>query len=296
MRWARIATRSFGIGPETSLVTTVPPQHMYGLEWSVLVPLAVGAAVDAGRPFFPEDVRRTLARVPAPRALITTPVHLAACVGARLDWPVIDFVVSATAPLSAELASEVEVCLRTRVFEIYGCTEAGSMASRRTCAGPEWRWLDTVRSRTTAGDTVIEADFLAAPVPLADTLECGHDGRFLLHGRRRDLVKVAGKRASLHDLNLKLASVPGVRDGVFVVPEGHTDEVGRLAAVVAAPGLDRADLLRALRRLIDPAFLPRPLLFVDALPRNPAGKIPRQRLLDLIQSATGSRLPHPDDP
>jgi acyl-coenzyme A synthetase/AMP-(fatty) acid ligase len=285
MLGAEIAARRFGIGPEATLVATVPAQHMYGLELSVLVPLAVGAATDSGRPFFPEDVRRTLGQVTAPRVLIATPVHLSVCAGSGLDWPSIDFAISATAPLSEELARQAEERLGTRVFEIYGCTEAGSMASRRTIEGPSWTWYDTVRAATADAGTAIEADFLPAPVPLADALEFESDGRFKLLGRHRDLLKVAGKRASLVDLNLKLASIPGVLDGVFVAPESDDGEVSRLAAIVAAPGLDRETLLRALRGLIDSAFLPRPLVLVDALPRNAAGKLPRHRLVELVHAA-----------
>jgi acyl-coenzyme A synthetase/AMP-(fatty) acid ligase len=34
---------------------------------------------------------------------------------------------------------------------------------------------------------------------------------------------------------------------------------------------------------VDPAFLPRPLLLVDALPRNEVGKLPRERVLALLR-------------
>ncbi len=285
---AALAVRRFAIRPESTIVATVPAQHMYGLELSVLVPLAAGAATESGRPFFPEDVRRTLEQVAAPRILVTTPVHLAACAGSAIDWPAIDFVVSAAAPLSPDLARQAESRMQTRVFEIYGCTEAGSMASRRTSEGPAWRWYDTVRASTDAVGTTIAADFLPAPVPLADVLEFDCDGGFRLLGRNRDMVKVAGRRASLADLNLKLNSIPGVLDGVFVAPDDNGPEVGRLAVVAVAPGLDRETLLRELKRLIDHAFLPRHIVLAEALPRNEAGKLPRRSLLDLLGSGPGS--------
>jgi acyl-coenzyme A synthetase/AMP-(fatty) acid ligase len=261
---------------------------MYGLELSIMLPLAVGAATESSRPFFPDDVRRALGQVPGPRVLVTTPVHLAACAGSSIEWPAIDLAISATAPLSVEQARYAEGRMGTRVFEIYGCTEAGSLASRRTGNGPLWRWYDTVRATPTDSGTLVDADFLPEPVPLADMLELEDDGGFRLLGRSREMLKVAGKRASLADLNLKLTGIPGVLDGVFVTPEDDGSEVGRLAAVVVAPGLGREALLRELRRLIDPAFLPRPLVLVDSLPRNEAGKLPRQRLLQLIGQRLGT--------
>jgi 3-hydroxymyristoyl/3-hydroxydecanoyl-(acyl carrier protein) dehydratase len=61
---------------------------------------------------------------------------------------------------------------------------------------------------------------------------------------------------------------------------------------VVAPALSREALLQALRQRIDPVFLPRPLVFVDALPRNTTGKLPREalaRLLRTYMSAAGHR-------
>jgi len=112
-------------------------------------------------------------------------------------------------------------------------------------------------------------------------------GRFELHGRTSDLVNIAGKRSSLAYLNYHLNSIEGVRDGTFVVPEQETDTVTRLTAYVVAPGLSGEDLMNALRQRIDAAFLPRPLHFVDALPRNELGKLPRQSLAEFESRLAG---------
>ena len=106
-----------------------------------------------------------------------------------------------------------------------------------------------------------------------------------MHGRIADLVNIAGKQHSLASLNHLLTSIPGVVDGSFYMPEEAShDHVTRLAACVVAPGLDAPRLLAALREHIDPVFLPRPLLFVDALPRNRTGKLPHAFLQSLFQS------------
>jgi len=97
-----------------------------------------------------------------------------------------------------------------------------------------------------------------------------------------DLVNIAGKRTSLAYLNHQLNSIEGVRDAVFVMPEEDGARVSRLVALVVAPDLTPETILAALRWRIDAAFLPRPLLFVSALPRNTLGKLPRDALLRLI--------------
>jgi acyl-coenzyme A synthetase/AMP-(fatty) acid ligase len=126
-------------------------------------------------------------------------------------------------------------------------------------------------------------------VPLSDHIELQPDGRFLLSGRHADLVNVAGKRTSLAWLNHQIAGIPGVRDAAFYYPGDDGGRFTRLAAFVVAPGLDSRALLQALRERIDPVFLPRPLVFVPSLPRNPVGKLPRAELEALYRDATGGR-------
>ena len=73
--------------------------------------------------------------------------------------------------------------------------------------------------------------------------------------------------------------LPGVTDAVFFMPGDETaEDIGRLCALVVAPGIERRQLLAALRERIDPVFLPRPLILVNALPRNATGKLTRDSL------------------
>jgi acyl-coenzyme A synthetase/AMP-(fatty) acid ligase len=176
-----------------NLVATVPPQHMFGLETSVILPLAGMAAVDARRPLFPDDVRAVLAETPAPRAVVTTPFHLRTFTETQIEWPPIEFVLSATAPLSPMLAGQAEQAMRTRVLEIYGSTETGAFATRRTSEDQAWRPMDgfTV-SPGAAGTFTASAPHLRGPVTLNDVIEPDGHGGFRLMGRQADLISVAG--------------------------------------------------------------------------------------------------------
>lgn len=269
-----------------TLVATVPAQHMYGLESSILAAWHNELSVHHGRPFFPVDVRNVLAAMPAPRVLVTTPTHLRACIAADLAWPAIDCVISATAPLSVSLASQAEQIMRTCVKEIYGSTETGAVASRRTVEQESWRLYDGLRLSRKNGDFIVSGGHLRAPTPLADQLESIDFSQFRLLGRNADMIKIAGKRASLSELNLRLMEINGVKDGVIFLPEGN--DAGRLTALVVAPGLNEKFLLKQLANSVDPAFLPRPLYLVDFLPRNESGKLPRQHLQEFVEHLTGS--------
>lgn len=268
---------------QPSLVATVPSQHMYGMEMAVLMPLLAPATLQAGRPFFPQDVAEALAGLPAPRLLVTTPVHLKALVESGVELPPLAGIVTATAPLPKELAMAAEQRFATEVREMFGSTETCIFARRRTAREDAWRLLPGVRLVPQPDGTRVYAPHLAAPVMLADLVELLPDDRFLLRGRRADLLEIAGKRASLSDLTRKLLSVAGVTDAVMVqlAPEpGHT--VGRIAALVVAGAREEADILHELRQLMDPVFLPRPLRKVEVLPRNETGKLPRDAVLALL--------------
>ena len=269
-------------GRSHALIGTVPPQHMYGFESTVLLALVSGNSFSAERPFYPADICAILAQAPRPRVLISTPVHLRALLAAEVDLPQVDLVVSATAPLSRDLAREVEDKFATRLLEIYGSTETGQIATRRTAQTLEWQlWPGVTLTLKDDGRAWAQGGHVEQPTPMCDVLELTEDDRFLLHGRMADLVNIAGKRSSLAYLNHQLNSIQGVLDGTFfLLDDSYASSTGvtRVAAFVVAPGLNVAALTEELRRRIDPVFLPRPLMFVERLPRNGTGKLPQEAL------------------
>lgn len=270
------------------LIGTVPHQHSYGLESTILLGLQHGLIVDAGRPLYPGDIRIAIEAAARPRVLVTTPVHLRALVAEPGGMPPVDLVLSATAPLSVELAAQAENCFRAPLVEIYGCTEAGQIATRRSVHEPQWQCFDSVRLSQDSRGTWADGPSVQGTVLLHDTIERTGSAAFLLGGRSADLVDVAGKRTSLAHLNHLLLGIEGVKDGAFFMPEPDGQHIVRLMAVAVAPGLRSEAVLRALRERIDAAFLPRPLVLVDKLPRNALGKLPRETLLQLVSRNRGA--------
>ncbi len=268
-----------------AVVATVPPQHMYGLENSVLLPMRSGHAFCAEHPFYPADICSVLAAVPPPRTLLSTPVHLRALVAAKVALPELHAVVSATAPLEEALARQVEQRFGAPLVEIYGSTESGQIASRRPTQSGKWRLHTGVTLTRKAERVWASGGHIEAAVPLGDHIELLDGEFFELGDRLQDVVNIAGKRNSIAYLNHQLLTIPGVRDGTFFLPRETRDSptgVARLCALVVAPGLDSATVLRQLRERIDPAFLPRPIRFVSSLPRNTTGKLSLQILLSLL--------------
>ncbi|HEX4986515.1 MAG TPA: AMP-binding protein [Burkholderiales bacterium] len=284
-RGAAAEAHRFGLsdGSRATLVATVPAQHMYGLESSVLMALHGGLSLHAARPFYPGDVAATLASVPGERVLVTTPVHLRALLQEGTPLPALRLVVCATAPLSEQLAVQAEERFGAPLHEVYGFTEAGMVATRRTVESSAWRCLRDVRLRDAGGAMRVGGGHVEVEAAFSDIIEPLGDDAFRLLGRDSDLVNIAGKRTSLGYLNHQISGIEGVRDAAFLLPEDDGHDVTRLTAFVHAPGLTRESLLEALRQRVDAVFLPRPLYFVDALPRNATGKLPREALIALAR-------------
>jgi len=283
--WGALAERSmaaaacFGFSREHSahIVGMVPAQHMYGFETTVLLPLHVPASTWCSAAFYPHDVAAALWSIPAPRVLVTTPLQIGALLRASIELPPLDRIISATAPLARELAETAERRWHTEVHEIFGATEVGSIAHRRTTQDDIWQTYPGVRLQyAAAGDAqsaLVMAPF-AAPHPLSDVVELEDATHFRLVGRRSDLIKLGGRRVSLAELNRVLNGIEGVIDGQFVTPADlETQPNARLQVFAVAPQREANDILTELRRRIDPLFLPRRVVLVDRLPRNEAGKL-----------------------
>lgn len=268
------------------IVATVPPQHMYGMELSVLLPLIGGMAVHAGRPLFPADIAEAVEELPGPRVLVSTPVHLRTIVESSQSFPRTELIVSATAPLDRALAAAVEQKLGGRMLELFGSTETCVFAHRRTALEDAWRLYAGVQLTPTEAGTLVNAPWFVEPILLQDLVEMQGADRFVVRGRNTDMIEVAGKRASLTDLTRRLLAIEGVRDAVVFQPDPESvAKIRRVAALVVAPGLTSRQILDRLAPSVDAAFLPRPLLLVEALPRNELGKLPRERLMKILRSS-----------
>jgi acyl-coenzyme A synthetase/AMP-(fatty) acid ligase len=260
-----------------AIVCSVPPQHMFGLETSVMLPLVQGLAVLDRRPLLPLDVRAAFERCGGPAAWIATPLHLRALAQSGESLPDCRLALVSTMPLAPALAQQVDALVQAPVLEIYGSTETGVVATRRTARDRHWEPVGDVRLETRASDTEAWGSHFPSPRVLADQIEFESDGRFLLLGRHADLVKIGGRRASLAGLNLLLQDLPGLADGVFYLPPTDAP-TERLVLIHAGPLADRAAVEQWLRERMDPVFLPRTFMQVERLPRTANGKLPKAAL------------------
>ena len=263
-----------GLAAVRGMVCSVAPQHMFGLETSVMLSLVSGIPVHEGRPLLASDVQAALSSSACGTAWIATPLHLRACAQAEDVLPNCNLVISSTMPLARDLAAEIERIAAAPVVEIYGSTETGAIATRRVARSPRWQPLPGVSLQSTvhAPQHHVEGQQFTSPQPLQDQILVCNDGGFELLGRTGDMIKIAGRRASLAGLNLLLQDLPGLGDGVFYLPRTG-DATQRLILIHDGPPLERGATDAWLRARLDPTFLPRNIIRVTRLPRSDNGKL-----------------------
>ena len=269
-----------------NMVATVPPQHMWGMETSIMLPLFAPVAISNKTPFFPQDIADAVNELPAPVALVSSPVHLETLLKSGVKLHGLKQILTATAPLSRELAISLESTFAARVQDVFGCSESGILATRNTSTEELWNYADFFDLYLSNDGIRIRADHLPEDVLMPDIIELVGDRQYRWLGRHADMLNIAGKRGSLADVNHRLREVNGVVDGIIFAREEQPD---RLAALVVAPGMDVSDILSRLKDRVEPVFLPRPIYKVDMLPRQETGKIAVKAVQDMFNRIHASK-------
>lgn len=306
---ARALARTFALGPDDVVLPTVPPHHIYGLLFGVLAPLQAGATFARETPLHAETVAATARRLGA-TALVSTPAHLRGLTTlARGELP-LRRVFSSGAPLPRATARELLAGPGLAVTEVYGSSETGGIGWRLDARPGEdgaedgsqetaWTPLPGVHVAAAAdGRLLLRSPFapLGAPTPYVgeDRIEALPDGRFLLRGRVDGVLKVAGKRVALAEVEARLLALPGLVDAAALAQESAA-RGQEIAAAVVPRERDRepaevvAEVRRELLRWFDPVVVPRRIKVVAALPREASGKLQRGRLLALLGLAPRRR-------
>ena len=290
---ALLLSEVFGVGLSDRVLATLPPQHIYGLLFGVLLPLVSGAAFLRSTPLHAESVGAR-ARESSATVLVSVPAHLKYLAALEPSEAArFRLLFSSGAPLDALLAQALPR-LAHEAHEILGSTETGGMASRRPAVEERWRPLPGVHVEVgPEGRLLLDSPFLdasaARPFHCADRIELAADGAFRHLGRVDDVVKVAGKRLALSELERMLRAIEGVRDAAVLAVSTDAARGTEVWAAVAGHGVAQSAIREALLQQLDPVLLPRRLRIVDQLPAGENGKPTRAMLLSLFDPEGGRR-------
>ena len=226
------------------------------------------------RPLLPADVQKAFADSPH-AAWITTPLHMRSLVQAGMSLHNCAVVIASTMPLTQPLAQQAQDLTGASVLEIYGSTETGVIAMRRSASDADWLAVRDVRI-----EPAIDAAFAFGSIsrrrrnfPTARTAQrpiraSRPPGRYR---QDRRSTRVIGGAES--------APPATPRSGRWRVLHARHRQPQRAPVLIhAGPALDRAATERWFRSRMDPVFLPRTFIRVDSMPRSESGKLRRQAM------------------
>jgi long-chain acyl-CoA synthetase len=301
-------TATMGLSAEDRLLTAIPLSHSYGLSSLALPALVRGAVLATPEESGVYDPLATAARTGA-TFFPTVPAYLDAL--ARMSDPPprppsLRLVITAGAPLSAVTSARFRAAFGLPVHVFYGSSECGGIcydreggaAERGTVGSPveDVRVvLETAGPEDAGGRVTVESAAVASgylPDPDEERLSDGRfragdlavwqAGELALRGRVDDLVNIKGKKVNPREVEAILAGLAGVDEAVVLgIPLGCRGEVLR-AVVACRPGsLTAGEVVAWCRSHLSAHKVPRSVILVPALPRNPRGKLDRPALLAL---------------
>jgi acyl-coenzyme A synthetase/AMP-(fatty) acid ligase len=282
--------------PNGPITGSVPPTHLYGLTFTVLLPWILHTPWIDDIPLFPSDITRIL-KNSASQTLISVPTQYKALLQDHADLSQITCI-SAAAPLPAELATKWKQRFGSEILEIYGSTETGVIGYRKQVSVSAWKAFPNVRLEAEAGILKVCSPFVSHTWKngylTADKVILENATTFQLLGRADSIVKIAGKRISLTKIENGLLSCPGVVEAaVIAVPEkGYVRDNAIWAAVIGKQEhpLSARQLQADLRGKLESIEIPRRIVIVDKLPHTANGKLPLTAIKKLFGRGKPQRV------
>jgi len=283
--------QTFQLASDSCVLATVPAHHIYGILFSLLLPLAAGARFVRETPLLTPVIEDNARRYRA-NVLVSVPPHLRVLAESQLtSLASVGRVFSSGAPLPDATAHSLHRRFGVSVIEVLGSTETGGFAHRRAEAdGSRFRPFPGVRisaddeQQLLLSSPLLDRD-VQQPLRCPDRIELNADGSFKHLGRSDGVVKVGGTRISLSELEARVRGIAGVQDvAALAVDAGNARGQEVWLVVATERGQELPELRTELLRFYEPVLLPRRVRFVDSLPREATGKLMRARLLELFRS------------
>jgi acyl-coenzyme A synthetase/AMP-(fatty) acid ligase len=279
----------FALSDKDLFVATVPPYHIYGLLFSILVPFVAHARVLTDIYTFPQEIISTVNKHKA-SVLVSVPIHYRALKVDNLSTPSLKVAFSSSGVLNRPDGFHFLKKTGLGITEIYGSTETGGIAARCISEYKDsWKAFDIVNWKLTGSRLSVKSDFTSPEMErdtdgfclTGDEAREDKNNRFVLLGRADGIVKVAGKRVELLDVQNKIKTLPTVSDAVVVALPTEKGRGCVIAAVIACD-LTETHLKKLLIDMLEPYAVPRFVKLVSSIARTATGKIDRRRIEQLF--------------
>ncbi|PKN06511.1 MAG: hypothetical protein CVU72_04085, partial [Deltaproteobacteria bacterium HGW-Deltaproteobacteria-7] len=279
----------FALTEKDLFISTVPPYHIYGLLFSILAPFLAHARVLPEIYTFPQEIISTINRHKA-TVLVSVPIHYRSLKVDNLAAPSLKIAFSSSGVLNRSDAAYFLKKTGLGIHEIYGSTETGGIATRSINENTEsWKPTDVVSWKLAGRRLAVRSDFTSPEMEkdtegfcvTGDEVRPDKNNRFILLGRADGIIKVAGKRVDLQDVQNKIQTLPAVRDAVVIALPAEKGRESLIAALVACD-LTEVQLKKMISEKLDPYAMPRRVKIVPSISRTAAGKVDFRRVEQAI--------------
>jgi acyl-coenzyme A synthetase/AMP-(fatty) acid ligase len=299
--WSKTAANLFGealfmasryeICDQDRIAATITPYHIYGLLFSVVIPLVASAAVLAETPSFPSEIRDCVQKESV-TILAGVPAHYRALRG-RETGPSLRLAFSSAGMLAEEDNESFCANNSAGIVEVYGSTETGGLATRNRSRGEHYfSPLESVQWQIREKRLYVRSPFISPDVPVDEDgwflsgdkvrLQGEENSMFSLHGRADAITKVGGERVDLDEIRDLLQKMEEVEECVVVPLADKTGRGTRIAALVRGESIDLEQIKHILSVSLEPAALPKIIKSVPRIPVSPNGKYDRDAIVHLL--------------
>ncbi len=263
---------------QSMIAATVSHQHIYGLIFRVLWPLAAGRCFFSSQFLSPESLFKTIATHQA--CWIASPAQLKR-LDEHSDWKKIrqlSAIFSSGGPLSRETAQTILQKGHQAVIEIYGSSETGGIAWRKQTENSLWTALPDVKLESSGR---LSSPWISHPIFLDDQIKLHADGLFELSGRKDRIVKIEEKRLSLSEMEQAILKYPEIADTHIRLLPGKRDKIIASLALTdtgikqleqSGRGVLIKNLRKQLSQIFEATVLPRKWLLFNSIPMTTQGK------------------------
>ncbi len=295
--WSKTAENVFGEGfflakkymvsEQDSIVATIPPYHIYGLLFSIVLPLIASTTVANATPSFPGEIIR-VAKEHKATILISVPAHYRVLRDKKLS---LRLAFSSAGMLDAGTNKSFSANNPTGIVEVYGSTETGGVATRNRSAGEQYFTPFPVISWK------INNQCLAIRSPyISPELLVGEDGffttsdrvraigktQFSLQGRADTVTKVGGKRVDLEEISILIKRDSEVSDCVVVALPDDGGREHKITALIQGENVVVAGIKKILAASLEPYAQPRRIKTVKRIPVKENGKYDWPAIIELL--------------
>jgi acyl-CoA synthetase (AMP-forming)/AMP-acid ligase II len=303
------------------LINFLPFFHIYGMGVLMIPALAVGATQVVLPGFDPKRFLEVIQTYRATNLFMVPPAMLAlANAGGAADLSSVRFILCGAAPLPIDVARRVAQTYEVEVVQGYGMTEASPVThitllgrDKPGTVGPpvadtrqkvvdlvsgEELPIGEVGELLIAGPQVMEGYF-EKPDATAETIVEDDTGRWLRSGdivtvdddgyvtvqdRAKEMIKYRGYQIAPAELEALIIEHPDVADAAVIPKDtGTVDGEVPKAFVVLREGAELTSeaIMEHVAGQVAPYKKLREVEFIEAIPKNPSGKILRRQLRDV---------------